>query len=35
MRHYALEKVIGPAKPLWFVKGDGFVMEPGIVYQIV
>ena len=35
MRHYARDKVLGPAKPLWFIKGGGFLMEPGMHYQIV
>ena len=29
------EKVLGPAKPLWFAKGQGFTMEAGMVYQTV
>lgn len=35
VRHYSLQKVLGPAKPLWFLKGNGFVMEPGHFYQVV
>ena len=27
VRHYNREKTIGPAKPLWFVSGNGFTME--------
>jgi hypothetical protein len=34
MRHFAREKVLGPAKPLWYVKGIGFTMEAGLVYQL-
>ena len=34
MRHYVKEKVLGPAKPLWFVRGDGFTMEANMVYEI-
>ena len=34
MRHYSKEKVLGPAKPLWFVRNAGFMMEAGLLYQI-
>ncbi len=34
MRHFAREKVLGPAKPLWFLKGCGFTLEAGEVYQV-
>ena len=34
MCHYVKEKVLGPAKPLWFVRGDGFTMEANMVYEI-
>ena len=34
MRHYGKEKVLGPAKPLWFIKGDGFHMEANKVYEV-
>ena len=33
MRHYAREKVVGPAKPLWFAKGS-IVLEPKTFYQV-
>lgn len=35
MRHYAKDKVLGPAKPMWFCCGDGFLMEPNKFYLIV
>ena len=34
MRFYAREKVLGPAKPMWYVKGTGFRMEPDMLYEI-
>ena len=34
MRHFAREKVLGPAKPLWFLKGCGFTLDAGEVYQV-
>ncbi|CAK9072441.1 Uncharacterized protein SCF082_LOCUS35627 [Durusdinium trenchii] len=33
LRHYPREKVVGPAKPLWFAKGD-IVLQPSMQYQI-
>lgn len=34
MRHYTKEKVIGPAKPIYYLK-KSFQMEKGMVYQVV
>lgn len=34
LRHFPREKVLGPAKPLWYVKGSGFTMDAGLVYQL-
>lgn len=34
VRHYNREKTLGPAKPLWYIKGQGFLMEPNMYYQV-
>lgn len=34
VRHYSREKTLGPAKPLWFIKGQGFLMEPNMYYKV-
>lgn len=34
VRHYNREKTIGPAKPLWFVSGNGFTMEADTYYKV-
>ena len=34
VRHYPREKVIGPAKPLWFLK-KSFVCEPNMWYKVI
>ncbi|CAK8992499.1 Uncharacterized protein SCF082_LOCUS3131, partial [Durusdinium trenchii] len=34
VRHFAREKVVGPAKPLWYLRGSGFTADAGSVYQV-
>lgn len=34
MRYYNREKTLAPAKPLWYIKSKGFVMEAKRAYQI-
>lgn len=34
LRHFPREKVLGPAKPLWFLKGHGITIDAGCVYQL-
>ena len=34
MRHYTKDKMVGPAKPMFFVRGDGFQMQSNMVYEI-
>lgn len=33
MRHYHREKIVGPAKPLWFARAD-IVLEANMYYQV-